>query len=78
MITLETLWEKNMITGYLYIPLTLNYAGLFWVSIRGWGGGAQQPPVKIGHISQTIKASLRKFSEFWGLPISLDLNLFVA
>ena len=53
-----------------------NWGGLF----RGvYGRGAVcTPPEKIGHISQTVKASLTKFSDIFHLPIPLDLSLFGA
>ena len=55
--------------------LTLIGAGFLEVSM---GGGAQRPPEKIGHISQTVKASLTKFSDISNLAIQLLLSLFGA
>ena len=51
------------------IDLTLIYAG----------GGAEHPPWHFSdHISQTVKATLTKFSDILRLPIPLDLSLFGA
>ena len=42
------------------------------------GGALSAPPEEIGHISQTVKASLTKLSDIFRLPIPLDLSLFGA
>ena len=53
----------------IYDDLTLFYTG----------GGSQNPPYHFsGRNSQTVKASYMKLSEFFRLPIPLDLRYFRA
>ena len=67
---------KHLCFGTL--NLTLIEVGFLEVSM-GMGGGVRlHPPEKIIHISQTVKASLTKFSDSLRLPIPLDLSLFGA
>ena len=59
--------------------LNPNLRGLFLgVYSRGERGAQRSPPEKIGHISQTVKSSLPKFSDIFCLPIPLYLSLFGA
>ena len=80
---LKLLFENFQRSIILSIPthnyrnLTLIYAGFFW-GVYSRGGVLSTPPEKIGHISQTVKASLTKFSDISCLPIPLDLSLFGA
>ena len=62
---------------YLNLCLTLIYAGFFW-GVYSRGGALRAPPEKISHISQTVKASLMKFSVNFYLAIPVDLSLFGA
>ena len=63
----------------------INSATLFFGTVRGsltliyTGGGGGRPTLHFsGYISQTVKASLTKHSEFFHLAITLHLSLFGA